>query len=163
MAIKAESNTFWKWLLNRVLWKKVPFNKPHGFWVETLTSEEVIIKIPHKKVNHNHLGGIHACAMATASEYASGLLLLHALDMKMYRLIMQSISIEYHYQGKIEALTRFSFSRDSMEEKVIGPLKKQEKVFLPCVVETYDKQQNKLCTATVNWQLKKWSAVKTKP
>ena len=51
--------------LNKVLALGIPFNAPHGFKIKEINDDAVIITLPNRKLNHNHLGGIHACAMAT--------------------------------------------------------------------------------------------------
>ena len=62
--------------LNKVLTIGIPFNAPHGFKIVELSSDIVRITLPNRKLNHNHIGGIHACAMATVGEYCAGMALL---------------------------------------------------------------------------------------
>ncbi|MBI49167.1 MAG: hypothetical protein CL850_02635 [Crocinitomicaceae bacterium] len=38
---------------------------------------------------------MHACAIATAAEYVSGINVVQAIDMKKYRLIMSRIEVDY--------------------------------------------------------------------
>ena len=161
-AQKAQTSKLWNYILNLGLLRMVPFNRPHNFWVTKLTGNLVEIKLPYIRLNMNHVKGIHACAMATTSEYASGLLLLYRLNPKEYRIIMESFSVKYHYQGKTAAKTKFIFSDEDFEKEILNPLKTEDVVYKLCTVETFDNNNNLLCTAKVNWQIKNWSKVKTK-
>jgi len=51
--------------LDKVLALGIPFNAPHGFKFKELSDDAIRITLPNRKLNHNHLGGVHACAMAT--------------------------------------------------------------------------------------------------
>lgn len=162
IAAKAEKSGFYKWIMNQILWRVVPFNRPHGFWVNRLTSETCEIKIPYKRNNRNHLKGLHACGLATAGEYSSGLLLLFHLDPKEYRLIMKTLKADYFYQGKMAASARFNVSKEEINQKVLLPLKTHDSVDFTCKIPVYDSDENHLCTITTFWQIKPWSKTKTK-
>lgn len=159
---KAENSSFYLWLLNRGLWRMVPFNKPHGFYITQISHQKIVVKTPYKKANKNHIKGLHACSLATASEYATGLLLLLNLNAKKYRIIMESLQASYHFQGKTAAFTTFELVPETITQQVIEPLTKKEKVYFLAEVKTYDQLQNHLCTVKVNWQIKSWEKVKTK-
>ena len=118
--------------------------------------------MPYRKSNFNHIRGLHACGLATVSEFATGFLLLSSLDMKKYRMIMQRLEMNYHYQGKMDAVAEFTISKEWLEEKVIKPLQAQEAVVVPCVVKIHDTKGNHLTTGTIFWQFKDWAKVKTK-
>ena len=118
--------------------------------------------MPYRKSNFNHIRGLHACGLATVSEFATGFLLLSSLDMKKYRMIMQRLEMNYHYQGKMDAVAEFTISKEWLEEKVIKPLQAQEAVVVPCEVKIHDTKDNHLTTGTIFWQFKDWAKVKTK-
>ena len=65
---KAQHSSFYNFLLNRILWRVIPFNSPHRFRIDVLDTWQLKVSIPYKRRNMNHLKGIHACALATASE-----------------------------------------------------------------------------------------------
>jgi acyl-coenzyme A thioesterase PaaI-like protein len=100
---RARTSSFHLWVLNFGLNYVVPFNKPHGFEVMSVSDFSVKTKIPYKKKNFNHIRGLHACALATISEFTTGLLLLYKLGPHKYRLIMQRLEMDYHYQGKMDS------------------------------------------------------------
>ncbi len=149
-------------LLNFGLNRMVPFNKPHGFKVLEIGDYHLKTMVPYRKINFNHIKGIHACALATLSEFTTGFLLLIKLDPKKYRLIMQKLSMEYHYQAKMDAFAKFDITDEWLDNMVFTPLNSEEKVIIDCVVRTHDSKGNHLSTGTVSWQIKKWEKVRTK-
>lgn len=161
-AQKAENSAFWNWILNYVLLRTIPFNKPHGFWVEKLNKNKAEISVPYKKSNFNHIRGIHACALATVSEYATGLLLLSNLDSGKYRIIMKEMNIQYFYQAKMDVKAVFELDSNWIQNHVIIPLENQDSIVVSPQISIYDTNKNHISTATIHWQIKKWDKVKTK-
>lgn len=158
---KAEASRFGMWKLNFLLHRFIPFNRPHNLQIVALSKQAVKVKLPYQKSNLNHLKGLHACGLATAAEYASGLLLLYNLGFKKYRLIMQSLSVTYHYQGRTNGFATFKLSDEDLK-KALKDLEQEGKILHSCEIPVFDEEDNKLCTVTTNWQIKKWSKVKTK-
>lgn len=158
----AQSSSFGRWKLNFLLQRFIPFNKPHNLKVISISNKEVEVKVPYKRNNFNHIKGLHACVLATASEFSSGLLLLYKLDFKKYRIIMKSLQVEYHYQGKGDAIATFSINDEDFIEKVKTPLQENGEVYIDCEIKCRDEKGNHLCTAITNWQIKSWEKVKTK-
>ncbi len=159
---KARHSGFYRWLLNRGLDRMIPFNKPHGFKVVSIEPHRLRTKIPYRKKNFNHIRGLHACALATISEFTTGFLLITNLDPKKYRLIMQRLEMDYHYQGKMDAFAEFIATEEWLQEKIYLPLKAQESVVVECVVQIHDSADNLLTTGKVYWQVKSWEKVRTK-
>jgi acyl-coenzyme A thioesterase PaaI-like protein len=149
-------------LLNFVLARKVPFNKPHGFKIIELGNDIVRVKIPYKRINFNHIRGIHACALATASEYSTGFILLNKLDSKKYRIIMQKMEMNYHYQGKMDVIVTYELSDQWLKTNVLEPLENEESIIVNCEVKSHDIEGNHLSTGNIFWQVKPWEKVKTK-
>jgi acyl-coenzyme A thioesterase PaaI-like protein len=159
---KAKHSSFYLKVLNWSLARMIPFNKPHGFKIFEIEDFRLKIIIPYRKSNFNHIRGLHACALATLSEFATGFLLLSNLDIKKYRLIMQRLEIDYHYQGKVDAFAEFIISKEWLDENISRPLQTQEAIVVPCEVKIHDSKGNHLTTGKVYWQIKVWSKVKTK-
>lgn len=149
-------------LLNFGLARMIPFNKPHGFKIKKIEDYSIEVSIPYKRANFNHIKGVHACALATASEYATGLILLHKLDSKKYRIIMQRMEMDYHYQAKMDTIVQFEISEQWLAKEVLTPLESQESVVVCCSPKAYDKEGNHLTTGHIYWQIKSWEKVKTK-
>jgi hypothetical protein len=159
---KAKHSAFYLKLLNWGLYRMVPFNKPHGFRVVEIDDFRLKTLMPYKRSNFNHIKGLHACGLATISEFATGFLLLSSLGQKKYRMILQRLEVNYLYQGKMDATAEFKISKEWIEEKIAIPLKTQDAVVVPCEVKVHDVKGNHLTTAIVHWQFKEWSKVKTK-
>lgn len=158
----AKSSSFGLWKLNMGLGYMIPFNKPHRIKVKKLEDDKVTTIIPYKRRNFNHIKGVHACGMATAAEFASGLLLLTKLNAKKYRLIMESLEMKYMYQAKTDIFAEFELTDAWINEKVIDPLKTSEKVMVQCQIKLFDTDNNHVATGRTNWQIKDWEKVKTK-
>lgn len=158
----AKSSSFGLWKLNFGLGMMIPFNKPHKIKIKTIEDDKVTTIIPYKRKNFNHIKGIHACGMATAAEFASGFLLLTKLGAKKYRLIMQSLRMEYVYQAKTDIIAEFSVDDAWIEEKVKTPLKSEDAVLIECEIKLFDANKNHVATGYTNWQIKDWQKVKTK-
>ena len=159
---KAKHSAFYLRLLNGSLDRMIPFNKPHRFKVLEIGDDHLKTQIPYIKRNLNHIRGLHACALATISEFTTGFLLVSKLDARKYRLIMQRLEMDYHYQGKMDAVAEFSTPGPWFEEMIYTPLKNQDAVVVICEVKIHDIQGNHLTTGKVHWQIKNWEKVKTR-
>ncbi len=159
---KARTSAFYLKLLNWSLARMIPFNKPHGFKIVEIDTFRMKTHVPYKRSNFNHIRGLHACGLATLSEFTTGFLLISNLDMKKYRLIMPRLEMDYHYQGKMDAYAEFSITQQWLDDLIIKPLQTLDAVVVPCEVNITDKAGNKLTTGKIYWQIKDWSKVKTK-
>ncbi|MCA6074025.1 DUF4442 domain-containing protein [Fulvivirga sedimenti] len=159
---KAQESGFYRWLLNRGLDRMIPFNKPHGFQVVSIADDMIKTRLPYKKRNFNHIRGLHACALATLSEFTTGFLLVSRLDPKKYRIILKTLQMDYHYQGKTDAWGEFRISDDWLKKSIFDPLQTEDAVVVICEVKIYDADNNHLTTGKVHWQVKSWEKVRTK-
>lgn len=159
---RAKSSSFYLWLLNIGLNGMIPFNKPHGFKIIDITDTSIKTYVPYKKRNFNHIKGIHACALATLSEFTTGFLLVSRLDPKQYRIIMPRLEMEYHYQAKYHAYAEFEITDNWLNDKIYKPLESNGSALVICTIKTYDEKNNELTTGKVHWHIKPWSRVKTK-
>jgi acyl-coenzyme A thioesterase PaaI-like protein len=159
---KAKTSSFYLTLLNWSLSRMIPFNKPHGFRILEIGDHHLRTLIPYRRRNFNHIRGLHACALATISEFTTGFLLVSKLDARKYRLIMQRLEMDYHYQGKMNATAMFTISEDWLQQQIYEPLKTQDAVVIICEVKIHDEQGNHLTTGKVYWQIKDWQKVKTR-
>jgi acyl-coenzyme A thioesterase PaaI-like protein len=159
---RAKHSKFSLWLLNAGLARMIPFNKPHGFKILQIGDFDIKILLPYRRSNLNHISGLHACALATVSEFATGLLLISKLGFDKYRIIMQRLEMDYHYQGKMDATAHFSIPELWIQENIYGPLETNPSVNVVCEIKIFDSQNNHLTTGNVHWQIKEWKRVKTK-
>jgi acyl-coenzyme A thioesterase PaaI-like protein len=159
---RAKHSKFSLWLLNNGLARMIPFNKPHGFKITEIGDYHIKLLLPYKRRNLNHIKGLHACALATLSEFATGLLLISKLGFTTYRIIMHRLEMDYHYQGKMNATTHFAISERWLNDQIYEPLKTGESANVICEIKIFDEQNNHLTTGKVHWQIKEWKRVKTK-
>ena len=159
---RAEASPFYRWVLNRGLNYTIPFNRPHHFEILSISDQELTIKLPYRRSNFNHIRGIHACALATVSEFSTGLLLIKRLDPARYRLIMQRLEMDYHYQGKQDATATFRISEEWLSNEIFKPLQNQDAVVVVCEIRIHDVSGNHLTTGRIHWQIKDWNKVKTR-
>ncbi|UII29303.1 DUF4442 domain-containing protein [Fulvivirga maritima] len=159
---KAGNSAFYLWLLNQGLSRMIPFNKPHGFKVVHIDEKSIKTELPFKKRNFNHIKGIHACALATLSEFTTGFLMVSRLDPKKYRIILKTLEMDYHYQGKMKVQAAFEIGDKWLQENIYGPLQSSESTVVVCVVKVFDVEGNHISTGKVHWQVKSWDKVKTK-
>ncbi|WP_142600788.1 PaaI family thioesterase [Solitalea koreensis] len=158
---KAKTSSFNLWILNRVLWRVIPFNNPHQFKIESITDKSVSIRMPYIRKNMNHIKGLHACGLATLCEYACGLQLMNVLGAANYRIIMKDLRMEYFYQGKTDVSVTFNFDK-KQADTLLKDLNESEAVYKTFELPVYDANKNHICSAHVNWQIKGWDKVKTK-
>ncbi len=157
---KAETSSFYRRLLNSLLWIKIPFNHPHRLVTTAINPRTITITAPYIRKNKNHLNGIHACCLATLCEYVCGLGLIRTLDAKHYRLIMKELQITYHYQAKMAVSA--SFTLPEQEGNTIREmLTTNDAVLREYTIDVADKDGNQICTAKVLWQIKPWTKTKT--
>jgi acyl-coenzyme A thioesterase PaaI-like protein len=150
---------FW---LNIFFKRALPFNVPHGIRIVEMGESQVRVALPDRRRNKNHLKGMHAIAMATACEFASGLSVLERFNLEDFRLIMYRLEMDYHRQpapGSCEA--RSSIAKD-LEQKISNELASSEDGAsrFSMVSELYDVAGERIATAQVHWHVKPWSAVR---
>jgi acyl-coenzyme A thioesterase PaaI-like protein len=148
-------------LITKVFNNMIPFNRPHGFKFKKVSDQEISIELPYKRVNKNHLGGMHACAIATLGEYCAGVLLLKNLGVEKYRFILANLQVNYHYQGRMK-LTGSAKLNSSELETIKNRLLSEDKIVKEVATEIYDSKNNHVATVKSEWQVKSWDKVKTK-
>ncbi len=147
--------------LDKVLKVGIPFNAPHGFKILEMNAERVRISLPNRTLNHNHIGGIHACAMATVGEFCAGLSLLSCFGISKYRLIMSEMHVTYTFQGRVNLegiCSPTQIDRESLQKA----LETEGKYVQTLVTKISDTNGKEVAVVTTTWQLKNWEQVKTK-
>ena len=162
LTTRARTSRFWLWVLNVVLARVIPFNRPHGFGIDVIGEEYIRTRSRYRKSNFNHIRGIHACAIATIAEFSAGFLLLTWLDPARYRLIMSDLQVEYVYQAKEDIFSESRFDSTRMTAEVLEPLKSHEQVTVTMESRVTDVSGNEIAFARTTWQIKQWDRVKTR-
>ena len=83
-----------KWLFSRALGLTVPYTGRLGAGVETLASGHCVVTLRDRRKVRNHLGSVHAMALANLGEMVTGLALMNSLPDKT-RGILTGFSISY--------------------------------------------------------------------
>ncbi len=147
--------------LDNILRIGIPFNAPHGFKILKLGPDEVVVALPNRKLNQNHLGGVHACAMATVGEYAAGMSLLTSFGISRYRLILAELNVRYTYQGRVDLQAVCSL-RQIDQSLVAAGLASEGKHLQRLTTLIRDKEGKEVAEVETVWQLKPWEQVRTK-
>jgi len=163
LILKAEHSSFYRWLLNMVLARSIPFNAPHCFRVIKIKQGSAEIMLPYRRRNLNHVKGIHACALATLCEFTTGLTLISTISENEYRIILKSIRVDYHFQARMDVIASFSLNEKFIEKVITGPLQFEDAIFTEMEIKVNDMAGNHICTGFINWQVKKWNKVKSMP
>lgn len=149
-----------RWMMNHILWYVVPFNRPHAIKVTAVTEDGVQLKLPLIRKNCNHLKTLHACALATACEYATGLHLIRFLHTKEYRIILVEIRMEYLKQGRSDGYINFTADNNAIKE-ITTMLQKESALIRTFETGVVNNKGELLCRGFITWQIKKWTAVKS--
>lgn len=148
-------------LLNKILSFAIPFNAPHKFKIIDLGPDAIRISLPNKRINHNHLQGVHACAMATVGEYCAGMALLKTFGISKYRLILSNLNVQYLFQGRTDLIGECQIEQIN-KENIRLELEEKDKTLVTLKTIIRDKNVKEVAIIETSWQLKKWSKVKTK-
>jgi len=162
LIVKSQRSKLWLYVLNFMMSRAVPFNAPHKFRIAEIGADKIITHAPYRRHNHNHIRGIHACAIATIAEFSAGFLLLTKLDPAKYRLIMSKLDVDYSYQAKQEIFAEAKISDKQLQQEVILPLQQGDRVSIVMETCIRDGSENEVAIAHTTWQIKRWDKVKTK-
>lgn len=155
------AHAFWRrWWLNRVLWWRIPFNKPHKVKVMQWDDACVRCVLPFKKRNCNHLRGMHACALATLGEYVAGLFLLTRVNPRQHRLIMSNLKVDYFHQGRGDCTAQVD-AADVETTPLLAALTDEQVMMVPMQVSVRDSRQRVVALVCTDWQIKPWRKVKS--
>lgn len=158
---KARQSSPWLWLLNRVLERVVGFNRPHGFKILEIHDNRIRGYAPSRRRNKNHVGGIHACAIATIGELSAGFLLLTKLDPLKYRLIMSHLEVEFKYQAKEPIISEAALDEEQFKKDVLYLLGQGEASMISMEAFVHDLSGNEVAKVKTKWQIKPWESVQT--
>ncbi len=130
------------WLFTRLVKRMIPYTGSVDPTVEILEPGYARISMVQRRKFEQHLGSIHAIALANLAEFASGAAMTTAMP-DGYRGIVTKISIEYlkKARGKVTAQARPTLPDISVEA---------EHDFLS---EITDESGDVVARATVRWRL----------
>lgn len=152
---KASQSKFWLRILNTLLTKAIPFNRSLGVKIISISGLKVKVLLPYKKANKNHIGTIHACALATAAELSSGLIVIQHAPPSTYRLILKNLSIDYLYRANTDVIAVSEIE----DEQVLKIPDNTDSKELNLSSTLYNSEGNIVCKAKSLWQIKRWSEI----
>jgi hypothetical protein len=146
---------------SRIMQEVIPFNRPHRISISEITSEGCVVHLPYRRRNLNHLGTMHACAMATAGEYVSGLNVIEAFDISKYRLIMSRLEVDYLRRpvGECNASSRWP---EGVLSSIQSSLSSEGVATFTMTSELVDSDSVHVATTTTHWQVKSWDKVRVR-
>lgn len=142
--------------LDRLMRVALPFNRPHKIRIASVSDEAVEVGLPSRKSNQNHLGGMHACAIATALEFASGASILLEVGMRDYRIIMSRLEIGYLAKPKGNCVARAQRNTPDVRG-LTGVLESEGVARIVQRSSLFDASGEHCAEAAVHWHLKAWA------
>ena len=138
-----------------------PFNAPLRARVEAWEPSLCRVRVPPRRALTNHLGGVHACALATAGETPAGLLLLKSFPLDGYRLILKDLSVTYERQARGEVVAEARLAEEAIA-RVRAGLERGEAQLVPVQTTLSNRAGDRLAVVHTTWQLKSWEQVRKK-
>lgn len=133
-----------RWLFSRLVGRAAPYTGSIGAVVESLESGQVTVSLRDRRAVRNHLGSIHAIALANLAEVASGLAMLSALAPGVRGIVVR---IELTYQKKARGrLTATGRANPGVIQEAV------EKVASAVIVDSVGEI---VAEAQVTWRLEK--------
>lgn len=162
IAARASTSGFYRFLLNRILAYAVPFNRPHRLRIEKISKGFVSVKMPFVNRNRNHVNSVHACALATLCEFTSGISLMTLLQAEQYRIVLKSLKMDYEYRAKGDVVCEHTIETVAFIDRCKQTLDSGIPLVYETTAQVFDLQKNLICSGVATWQIKSWSAVKSK-
>jgi acyl-coenzyme A thioesterase PaaI-like protein len=159
---RARQSKPWLFVLNTILARTIPFNRPHRFRIISIAKNTIETFAPYRRSNYNHIRGVHACAIATVAEFSAGFLLLTKLDPTRYRLIMGKLEADYYYQAKKDIIAEAELSEQELQKKIVVPLQHEDSATIVMTTSIRDVTGNSVARVETTWQVKNWDTVRTK-
>lgn len=133
------------WLLSTIIGRIVRFAGTAGTRVEKLTPNECVIVMRNKKKVQNHIGSVHAAAMALMAESATGFITgLSVPDSRI--LVVRNLELEYKRRasGDMKAVASFS-------DEQVAFIKNTEKGDIEVPIKITDSTGQETAIARMVW------------
>jgi len=130
----------------------VPFNRYLG--IQPTVKEGYILEMEYDKKLINHLGTLHAGALFSLAEAASGAFLLKQFYNTELEILPVVRKVEIKYSRPVESIVYASadFTEQSVDA-VYTALKERRKAFIELKVELYDEAHERTAVSNVHWYL----------
>lgn len=123
----------------------VPYTGALGSEVKVIEKGRCLVELSDRRIVRNHLGSIHAMALANLAEICSGLCMLYTIG-NQYRGILSGFQISYFKKarGRLFAECLFSPSEDTL---------KNPEIKIPVVIKNSDGVV--VAEAVATWNIKR--------
>lgn len=143
------------WLFRRV----IPFNAPHGLRIAAVATgpdgTAVAVVLPWRRRNRNHIGTVHACALATAAEFATGLGLVEAArPLGPFRLVMARLEVDYTRRASSTCTARSHWPAERLAQAV-ADLARDGSVVLDGTATVVDADGTEVAVARTVWHIRR--------
>lgn len=125
-----------RWLFSRILGRMVPYSGGLGAKVLTLEPGRVLVELRERRAVRNHLRSVHAVALITLGELASGLAVLAALPAGVRGIVTElGATYEKKARGRLVAEARYDGPPPSgSEERRVRAMIRDETGDVVCTV-----------------------------
>lgn len=133
----------------------VPFAGFLGIEYDAVGPDEAVLRLADDPAKHNHIGTLHAGALFTLAESASGVVVIAAIAERLAGVTPLAARAEITYakvaRGDVTATARI----EGGAAAVVETLEQVGKVRFPVVVDLRDESGETCATVTVDWHLRK--------
>jgi acyl-coenzyme A thioesterase PaaI-like protein len=131
--------------LSNAIGDTIPFVRTTGCAIETYTNTHVAVRLDDRKAVHNHIGGLHAAALALLAETATGLVVALNLTPPAVPLLRRmTLDFERPARGAVRADARLSSSdAQRLSDRPVG------KIDVP--IQLVDSNDTEPVTGTLQW------------
>lgn len=138
-------------LLTRLFSSQVKYAATSGIKITMVTTNETRLYIENKKAVRNHIGGVHAIAVALLAESATGIVFgFNVPDTKVPLLKSMKIDYQRRMQGNLTAIA-------NLTDKQISSIEQDEKgsMFVPVIIEDESDESPIECLMEWAWVTKR--------
>ncbi|HEV2889422.1 MAG TPA: YiiD C-terminal domain-containing protein [Frankiaceae bacterium] len=133
----------------------VPFAGFLGIEYDSVGPDRAVLRLADDPAKHNHIGTLHAGALFSLAESASGVVVIAAIADKLAGVTPLAAKAEITYakvaRGDVTATARI----EGGAGPVLETLEQVGKVRFPVVVELTDESGETCATVTVDWHLRR--------
>jgi acyl-coenzyme A thioesterase PaaI-like protein len=141
-----------KRILDTVMSLNIPFNRWVGLRIDEIDEDRVVVLSPPTRLRQNHVGGTHAACLVLLGEYAAGMCVANHYGIEEHRLIIGSLSIDYHKQG-------LGLLRAEARAPSEWPSLVDGEAWIEMTTHITNEKGEDVATCRTKWQLKDWSQV----
>lgn len=109
--------------ISLLMGQMVPFVGTSRLSIRQMTPERVVVRVSNRRRNRNHIGQVHAAAMALAAETATGFVVgMNAPDSSL--ILIKTMKVDFKKRSKGDLVAEATLSEE--ERRAIGETEKGE-------------------------------------